>query len=158
MKIIIIICSLVIFYINFSYAYSGETSSQYNYTINLNIYGKESEYYDPIENIFYKLYEYNNMKIHFLQSGGLFGKTREVTFDSDMLNSSEKVELNKYINNSNFFNTNSNVSGTRGADLYTYSITISNDEKKHTLSITEDAIKDENLQNLITFLDKKLPK
>jgi hypothetical protein len=121
-----------------------------------NIYN-ELQYHHQKENIFYKIYNDNNMKIHFRQSGGLTGGSDEVTLNFDELNSSEKEKLNKLIKDTNIINKKSNISNPT-PDSFQYDITISTNEKTNTFSIAENNIEenDENLQKLIDFLVSKL--
>jgi hypothetical protein len=121
-----------------------------------NIYN-ELQYHHQKENIFYKIYNDNNMKIHFRQSGGLTGGPDEVTLNVDKLNSSEKEKLNKLIRDTNLINKKSNISNPT-PDSFQYDITISTNEKTNTFSIAENNIEenDENLQQLIDFLVSKL--
>ena len=110
---------------------------------------------DRIENNLYDFNNNNNVNINYERSGGFRGNKISFSTDIDPLSSSEQEEINKLINNSDFFNMNSDTNSPHGSrDFYTYTITVESNGKNHTVSVNDFTMSD-TLKPLIEFLDKK---
>jgi hypothetical protein len=97
------------------------------------------------------------MKIYFEQSGGLAGiANNNISIDSDSLDPEEASELQRLVDNSNFFDLPSEPTAPlRGADYLEYKITIeTNDNKKHSIKTT-DLTLPPNVAPLIRYLRRK---
>jgi hypothetical protein len=97
------------------------------------------------------------MKIYFEQSGGLAGIDNNILINSNSLNPEEAVELQRLVDNANFFDLPSEPSSVplRGADYLEYKITIeTSDNKKHSIEVT-DLTMPPNIGPLIRYLRQK---
>jgi hypothetical protein len=113
------------------------------------------QYHHQIANDMYYLNNSNNVNIHYERTGGIRGETISLTIDVDSLSLSEQQQIKKILDNSDFFNLNSNTNSPPGAaDFFTYTITIANNNTKHTVSVN-DITMPNNLIPLIEFIEKK---
>ena len=96
------------------------------------------------------------MKVYFKQSGGLARIDKNVSIDSDSLQQEEASELQRLINDANFFQLTSQPRApSRGADYLEYKITIeANNNKKHSIETT-DLTMPPNVGPLISYLRQK---
>jgi hypothetical protein len=96
------------------------------------------------------------MKVYFEQRGGLAGIDNSILIDSDSLDPQEASELQRVVDNSNFFNLSSDPAAPlRGADYLEYKITIETDDnKKHSIKTT-DLSMSPNVATLIRYLRQK---
>jgi hypothetical protein len=100
-----------------------------------------------------------SMKIYFEESGGLAGIDNSISINSDSLDPQEASELQRLVDNANFFDLPSEPAAPlRGADYLEYKITIeTNDNKKHSIRITDLTIPP-NTGPLIRYLRRKAVK
>ena len=99
------------------------------------------------------------MKIYFEQGGGLTGIDNNISVNSDSLHPAEASELQRLVENANFFDLPSEpATPLRGADYLEYKITIeTNDNKKHSIKTT-DLTMPPNVAPLIRYLRRKAVK
>lgn len=104
------------------------------------------------------------MKIYFEESGGFAGIDHNISINTDSLHPEEASELQRLVNNANFFDLPSEPAAAsapsplRGADYLEYKITIEiNDNKKHSIKTT-DLTMPHNIGPLITYLRRKAVK
>jgi hypothetical protein len=100
-----------------------------------------------------------SMKIYFEQSGGLAGIANSISIDSNSLDPQEASELQRLVDNANFFDLHSEPAAPlRGADYLEYKITIeTNDNKKHSIKTT-DLTMPPYVAPLIRYLRRKAVK
>jgi len=98
------------------------------------------------------------MKIYFEQSGGFTGINNGISINSNSLNTQEAYELQRLVDNANFFDLPSEpLAPLHGADYLEYKITIeTNDNKKHSIKTT-DLTMPPNVGPLIRYLRRKAP-
>ena len=96
------------------------------------------------------------MKIYFEQSGGFTGIEKNILINSNSLDTEEASELQRLVDNANFFDLPSEPAAPlHGADYLEYKITIeTNDNKKHPIKIT-DLTMPPNVGPLIRYLRRK---
>ena len=96
------------------------------------------------------------MKIYFEQSGGFTGIEKNILINSNSLDTEEASELQRLVDNANFFDLPSEPPAPlHGADYLEYKITIeTNDNKKHSIKIT-DLTMPPNVGPLIRYLRRK---
>jgi hypothetical protein len=99
------------------------------------------------------------MEIYFEESGGLTGISKKISINSDSLCHEEASELQRLIDNANFFDLPSELaSPLQGADYLEYKITIeNNDNKKHSITTT-DLTMPSKVSPLIRYLRLKATK
>jgi hypothetical protein len=100
------------------------------------------------------------MKIYFEQSGGLAGIDNSISINSDSLDPQEASELQRLVDNANFFDLSSDPTAAplHGADYLEYKITIeTNDNKKHSIKTTDLTVSP-NVAPLIRYLRRKAVK
>jgi hypothetical protein len=81
------------------------------------------------------------MWIMFEKEGGILGIKTSVMIDTEKLPSNEAAKLKRRIDDANFFNLPSIVSmpPTSAADYYTYTISIEQGGRRHTVQTTDFA-------------------
>lgn len=96
------------------------------------------------------------MKIRVERSGGFAGMTRTVEVDVDSLSEEERSIVTSLVSNADFFALPSVVprNDQRGADLYSYRITIESEDGTHTVEATQLSVPD-SLEPLIEWLDRR---
>lgn len=96
------------------------------------------------------------MKIYFEQSGGLAGIVNNISINSDSLDPQEASEIQRLVDNANFFVLPSEPAAPlRGADYLEYKLTIeTNENKKHSIKTT-DLTMPPNIGPLIRYLRRK---
>jgi hypothetical protein len=99
------------------------------------------------------------MKIYFKQGGGLAGINNNISINSDSLDPQEASELQRLVDNANFFGLPSEPAAPlRGADYLEYKITIeTNDNKRHSIKTT-DLTMSPDVAPLIRYLRRKAVK
>jgi hypothetical protein len=99
------------------------------------------------------------MKIYFEQSGGFTGIENNILINSNSLDTEEASELQRLVDNANFFDLPSEPTAPlHGADYLEYKITIeTNDNKKHSIKTT-DLTMSPNVAPLIRYLRRKAVK
>ena len=96
------------------------------------------------------------MRIQFQMEGGLAylpGLSKPVTIDTDAVPTGEAAELTQLVRSVGFFDLPSVVGAARSgaADYRRYTITVEEDERRHTVHLTEP-IADPALQGLVRTL------
>jgi hypothetical protein len=100
-----------------------------------------------------------SMHIEFTTEGGIAffpGLSKPVIIDAERLPEIEVRKLRELVDTAHFFDQPTHV-GTAvpgAADYKKYTITIKEDERQHTVHLT-DPVEDKSLQNLIKFLTTK---
>jgi hypothetical protein len=99
------------------------------------------------------------MKIYFEQSGGFTGVENNIFINSNSLDTEEASELQRLVDNANFFDLPSEPTAPlHGADYLEYKITIeTNDNKKHSIKTT-DLTMPPNVAPLIRYFRRKAVK
>lgn len=97
------------------------------------------------------------MKIYFEQSGGIAGINDSISIDSDLLQPEEQLELERLIGIANFFNipTELGKDPLRGADFFSYKISVEKDLKRHSIATT-DLTMPPKLSPLLRYLKQKV--
>ena len=98
------------------------------------------------------------MRIHFEMSGGFAGISMATVIGSDSLTLDEKNILRSLIDNAKFFELPSETpSPNRGADYFSYNITVEGEDlkKSHTIK-TNDVTMPPELRPLINYLQSKI--
>jgi hypothetical protein len=102
-----------------------------------------------------------SMKIFFEESGGFAGINHNISINSDSLHPEEVSELQRLVDDANFFDLPSEPatpSLLRGADYLEYKITIeTTDNKRHSIKTT-DLTMPSNIGPLIRYLRGKAVK
>jgi hypothetical protein len=93
------------------------------------------------------------MQIHFERSGGLLGRIEKAQIDTDSLSAEEAEEIEKIVNQANFFTLPEAIINPRGADQFTYKLMIDNSEQQHSIKVGDSVIP-ENLQPLVQKLTR----
>lgn len=99
------------------------------------------------------------VRVQFKTTGGIAhfpGLAKPTVIDSNQLNAEEAKKLTQLIEAADFFELPTKISTTSpgAADYRQYTITIEDQQKKHTVELTEP-IQSVALQELITFLRAK---
>jgi hypothetical protein len=102
----------------------------------------------------------SKLKINFERSGGILGSVFSRTIDTETLPKSKVTNLERLLEQSDFFNLPSEttrLSKTRGAaDYYTYNITVEKGTKKHSVKFTDLAMT-KDLNELVKSVTKLPP-
>jgi hypothetical protein len=99
------------------------------------------------------------MRIEFKMEGGIAyfpGLTEPVSVNTDQLPENARVELEKLVKETRFFELPSSPGPRlkKGADYFRYRITIEAGGQSHTLNLA-DPVEDPNLQRLVVILRKR---
>jgi hypothetical protein len=100
------------------------------------------------------------MMIYFRQSGGIAGMDNSISIDSDLLQPGEQLELERLVESAKFFDLPPPQSGAaplRGADYFSYEITIEKFPKRYSITTT-DLTMSPNLSPLVRYLRQKVLK
>src|SRR6476620_4571354 len=97
------------------------------------------------------------MKISLETSGGLAGTNASIVLDTNSMSKDEGKQISDLVKNSNFFDFPSDSVPPKAgsADYINYKITVTNNEKEHTIR-TNDVTMPPQLEPLIDFLYQKL--
>jgi hypothetical protein len=79
------------------------------------------------------------MRIEFQRSGGFAGLRLATTVDTDKLPADEADELKRLVDAADFFHLPATLKATRGADQFTYRLTVEAGDRQHTLEVSESA-------------------
>ena len=97
------------------------------------------------------------MIIHLVRSGGFGGIRREVRIETQSLSREEREPLEGLVQASGFFSLPRKFPRPgKGADYFTYSITVDDGERRHTVEVSERSLP-EGLRPLIREVSKRLP-
>jgi len=96
------------------------------------------------------------MKIHLVRTGGFGGIRREVRIETRSLPTADREPLERLVGAAGFFTLpGSYPRPARGADFFTYSVTIEDGERRHTIEVAQPSLP-ESLRPLIRELSKHL--
>jgi hypothetical protein len=79
------------------------------------------------------------MRIEFQRSGGFAGLRLATTVDVDKLPADEAAELKRLVDAADFFRLPATLKATRGADQFTYRLTVEAGNRQHTVEVSENA-------------------
>jgi hypothetical protein len=98
------------------------------------------------------------MKIHLVRSGGFGGMRREVRIETRSLRREEREPLEGLVQESEFFALPGKFPRPRkGADYFTYSITVDDGNRVHTVVVAEPSLPN-GLRPLVREVSKRLSK
>jgi hypothetical protein len=96
------------------------------------------------------------MIIHLVRSGGFGGMRREVRFETQSLAREEREPLEGLVQASGFFSLPGKFPKPgKGADYFTYSITVDDGRRVHTVEVAEPSLP-EGLRPLVREVSKRL--
>ena len=96
------------------------------------------------------------MKIHLVRTGGFGGMRREVRIETRSLPGEEAGPLERLVHDSGFFALPGRFPKPgKGADYFTYSITVEDSERVHTVQVAEPVLPD-SLRPLVREVSKRL--
>ena len=96
------------------------------------------------------------MNIHLVRSGGFGGMRREVRIETQSLRLEEREPLEGLVQDSGFFTLPGQFPKPgKGADYFTYSITVDDGKRVHTVQVAEPSLPD-SLRPLIREVSKRL--
>jgi hypothetical protein len=96
------------------------------------------------------------MIIQLVRTGGFGGLRREVRIETESLPAAEREPLERLVGEAGFFSLPGKFPRPKkGADYFTYSITVEDGEQRHTVEAPQPSIP-ENLRPLIRELSKRL--
>ena len=93
-------------------------------------------------------------KISFERSGGFMGKTVSATIDLEDLPEDQAEKLEGMLDEADFFELPEDLTKPPMPDAFTYTITVSTDEKMHCVRVS-DATAPEDLRPLLDELNKQ---
>jgi hypothetical protein len=97
------------------------------------------------------------LKIKFERSGGILGSTFSTTIDTETLPKSQSANLEKLLDQSDFFNLPSqppkSARAKGAADYFIYNITVEKGGKKHSVNFN-DLVMTSDLNELVKSLSK----
>ena len=98
------------------------------------------------------------MIIHLIRSGGFGGMRREVRVETQSLPREEREPLEVLVQDSGFFSLPGKFPKPgKGADYFTYSITVDDGKRVHTVQVSEPSLPD-SLRPLVREVSKRLSK
>ena len=96
------------------------------------------------------------MNIHLVRSGGFGGMRREVRVETQSLRPEDREPLEGLVRDSGFFTLPEKFPKPgKGADYFTYSITVDDGKRVHTVQVAEPSLPD-SLRPLIREVSKRL--
>ena len=96
------------------------------------------------------------MIIHLVRTGGFGGMRREARVETGSLPSVEREPLERLVGEAGFFALPGKFPGPKkGADFFTYSITVEDGNRRHTVEVAQPMIP-EHLRPLIRELSKRM--
>lgn len=95
------------------------------------------------------------MRISFERAGGFAGISTTKTVDTADIPANEADQLPQLVEASDFFNLPEKITAsTAQADRFQYTLTVEDEERKHTVTVSEAALPG-TLRPLIEWLQKK---
>ncbi len=91
------------------------------------------------------------MRIEFKRSGGFMGLSLSTTVDTDSLAVQEADDLKRLVEAAGFFTLPATLKSTKGADQFTYRLTIESGDQRHTVEVS-DSVAPESLRPLLQRL------
>jgi hypothetical protein len=94
------------------------------------------------------------MKIYLEKSSGMYpSSSPTIIVDTANLKEEEKSQIQKLIEDSNFFNMTDSLPNVGAADFNTYTITVETEDRKHSVT-TSSFSTDQNVASLIKAITK----
>ena len=96
------------------------------------------------------------MNIHLIRTGGFGGMRREIRIETGALSREEREPLEGLVRDSGFFALPEKLPRPgKGADYFTYSITVDDGKRRHTVEVSQPSLP-EGLRPLVRELSKRL--
>jgi hypothetical protein len=96
------------------------------------------------------------MIIHLVRTGGFGGMRREVRIETRSLSPGEREPLEGLVRDAGFFTLPEKFPKPgRGADYFTFSITVDDGERRHTIEVAQPSLP-ESLRPLVRELSRRL--
>ena len=96
------------------------------------------------------------MIIHLVRSGGFGGMRREIRIETLSLSREEREPLEGLVRDAGFFTLPEKFPRpARGADYFTYTITVDDGRRRHTIEVSEPSLP-EDLRTLVRDLSNRL--
>jgi hypothetical protein len=96
------------------------------------------------------------MNIHLIRTGGFGGLRREVRIETGALSREEREPLEGLVRDSGFFALPEKFPRPgKGADYFTYSITVDDGKRRHTVEVSQPSLPD-GLRPLVRELSRRL--
>jgi hypothetical protein len=96
------------------------------------------------------------MIIHLVRTGGFGGMRREARVETESLSSMEREPLERLVGEADFFSLPGKFpKPRRGADFFTYRVTVEDGERRHTIEVPQPSLPGK-LRPLIRELSKRL--
>jgi hypothetical protein len=93
-------------------------------------------------------------KIFFERNGGFMGRKVSTTIDLDDLSDEQAEALEELLDEADFFELPADLTRSAMPDAFTYNITISSDERKHSVRFGDATIPDD-LRPLLDELNRQ---
>lgn len=93
-------------------------------------------------------------KIFFERTGGFMGRKVNVIIETDDLPDDQAELLNDLVNDAGFFELPEDLTKLNMPDAFTYNITISSDERQHSVRVS-DATAPDDLRPLLDELSRQ---
>jgi hypothetical protein len=93
-------------------------------------------------------------KILFERTGGFMGRKVSVTINLDDLPDDQANLLNELLDNTDFFELPANLTQPAMPDAFTYNITISSEERQHSVRVSDTTAPDD-LRPLLEELNRQ---
>jgi len=93
-------------------------------------------------------------KIYFERTGGFMGRKVSVTIDMDDLPDEQAELLDDLMDDADFFDLPADLTKPTLPDAFTYNITVSSDEKQHSVRVS-DATAPDDLRPLLEELSRQ---
>ncbi|MGB7873651.1 MAG: protealysin inhibitor emfourin [Anaerolineales bacterium] len=93
-------------------------------------------------------------KIFFERTGGFMGRKVNVTIETDDLPDDQAELLNDLVNDAGFFELPADLTKLNMPDSFTYNITISSDERQHSVRVSDTTAPDD-LRPLLDELSRQ---
>jgi len=93
-------------------------------------------------------------KIHFERTGGFMGRKVSVNLDMDDLPDDQAELLDKLLDEADFFGLPADLTQPAMPDSFTYNITVSSDERQHSVRVSDETAPDD-LRPLLEELSRQ---
>jgi hypothetical protein len=80
------------------------------------------------------------MRINYERSGGIAGMRLTTTVDTGAMPTAQANELNGLVASSGFFSLPASIPSTGGADQFTYTVTIEDQGRQHTVVVKDGGV------------------
>jgi hypothetical protein len=93
-------------------------------------------------------------KIYFERTGGFMGRKVSATIDLDELPDDQAEALGELLDDADFFELPPDLTRPAMPDAFTYNITVSSDERQHSVRVSDATVPDD-LRPLLEELSKQ---